>query len=86
MTIHRFAKILNLNFFQLNETIDFSHQQGKVQDDPDDTQRRDQQVVAVSSALPITRRRHGDQLHGHLGNHGSTSDTLLHAGEGGGPC
>lgn len=39
-----------------------------MQDDPDDTQRRDQQVVAIPPALPVTGWGHGYQLHGYLGN------------------
>ena len=40
-----------------------------MQDYPDDPERRDQQVVAVPTALPVARWSHGYQLHGHLGNH-----------------
>lgn len=52
--------------------VNLSNQQGKVQHDPDDTQWCDQQVIAIPPALPVTRRRHGYQLHGHLGNNTNT--------------
>lgn len=43
-----------------------------MQNYPDDAKRCDQQVITISSTLPVTRRGHGYQLHCHLGNNMST--------------
>lgn len=54
-----------------------------MQDDPDDTQRCDQQVIAIPPALPVTRWRHGYYLHGYLGNDKkrvTSIETFIHRG------
>lgn len=68
---------MELNMFTHTHTFHeqkkrFSNQQGKMQNYPDDAKRCDQQVITISSTLPVTRRGHGYQLHCHLGNNMST--------------